>query len=653
MPVVFSVVLCNAFSPCVAQSSFPPAEQLGRGIVALPASNGNGQFVSWRFLGTDDATTTFDLLRDGIVIATGLQSVTSFTDADGTADSQYQVRAKVNGQVVDTSATVTPWTNIYRTLKLDRPGDIYTPNDCSVGDVDGDGEYELVVKWNPSTAKDNSHGGGTDKVYIDCYRLDGTRLWRIDLGCNIRAGAHYTQFLVYDFDGDGRAELICKTAPGSLDGTGRYVSEAATDANILGAADNATDYRNSRGYILDGPEYLTVFNGLTGAAVHTVYYRPNRAGGTGGAPSGSDKSFWGDNYGNRCDRFLACVAYLDGPACRPSAVMCRGYYTKAYLWAVDFDGRQLTTKWLHASLSTTRVDVTDASDNTRTYTHTNPTSGSGSSTVYGNGNHNLSVADVDGDGCDEIIYGSAAVDHNGRLLYATGFGHGDAIHLSDLIPDRPGLEVFQVHEEKGTYSWDLHDAATGEIIHKGGNPGVDNGRGLAADLLAESRGLEFCSIDDRRLRSAVSGDDVSSVNTSVNFRIYWDGDLQDELLDNKRLDKVTDSGVSLLLTLRNYGGSTDCNFTKHTPCLVADLFGDWREEIICYDYSDGCTLNIFSTNLPTVYRVPTLMHDHVYRMGVAWQNVAYNQPPHLGYYLPDLFVEDDDEADGLPGAKSM
>ena len=249
MPFLLAVVA----SPCKAQSAFPPAEQLGRGIVALPASSGQGQFVSWRFLGTDAAATTFDLLRDGIVIANDLQSVTNYTDPEGTANSQYQVRAKLNGQVVGTSATITPWTNIYRTLRLDRPGNIYTPNDCSVGDVDGDGEYELVVKWDPSTAKDNSQSGKTDNVYIDCYRLDGTRLWRIDLGCNIRAGAHYTQFLVYDFDGDGRAELICKTAPGSRDAQNRYVSEAATEADILNASDNATDYRNSSGYVLSGP----------------------------------------------------------------------------------------------------------------------------------------------------------------------------------------------------------------------------------------------------------------------------------------------------------------------------------------------------------------------------------------------------------------
>lgn len=651
--LVLAVLPLLAVIPVSAQRQFPQAERLGRGAVALPANSGSGRFVSWRLLGTDDASTTFDILRGGTVIASDLNSVTSYTDAKGTASSRYQVRTKVGGKVVETTEAVTPWSNIFCTLKLERPGDIYTPNDCSVGDVDGDGEYELFVKWDPSTSKDNSQSGKTDKVYIDCYKFDFQSvngnaancqlLWRIDLGYNIRAGAHYTQFLVYDFDLDGKAELICKTAPGSRDGRNNYVTAAATDAAISGATDNGTNYRNGNGYVLSGPEYLTVFDGQTGAARHTVFYNPNRAGGMGGAPSGSNSSFWGDNYGGRCDRFLACVAYLDGPSSRPAAVMGRGYYTRAYLWAVDFDGQHLSTKWLHSSTSASSVTVTDASGNSKTYTHNSPTSGSGSATLYSNGNHNLSVADVDGDGRDEIIYGSAAVDHNGQLLYATGFGHGDAIHLSDLNPDRPGLEVFQVHEEKGTYSWDVHDAATGEVLYRGGNKGVDNGRGLSADALADNRGFEFWSTDDHSLRSATTGNYVSSVNPSVNFRIYWDGDLQDELLDDKKLEKIVGDGVSRLLTLYNYGGSTDCNSTKHTPCLMADIFGDWREEIIYYDYSDGCTLNIFTTNLPTTFRVPTLMHDHVYRLGVAWQNVAYNQPPHLGYYLPDLFVQKEEE----------
>lgn len=620
-----------------AQRNFPPHEYLGRGLVVLPAQ-GNGKFVSWRFLGTDPQNTTFDVLRDGTVIASNISNATSYTDTaqEATNSSVYQIVTKVGGVIKETTAGVSSWGDIFRSITLDRPGDIYLPNDCSVGDVDGDGEYEIFVKWEPNTAQDNSKAGKTDKVFIDCYKLNGTKLWRVDLGYNIRAGAHYTQFLVYDFNGDGKAELICKTAPGSRDGQNRYVSEAATDGNINGPTANTTSYRNGNGYVLDGPEFLTVFNGQTGAAIHTIYYNPNRGCTLGGAPSGSDQNLWGDNYGNRCDRYLACVAYLDGANRNPSAVMCRGYYTRAYVWAVDFDGSHLRTKWLHGSINSTTVEVTDANGNKTTRTYHSPTSGSGNATLFGNGNHNLSVGDVDGDGCDEVIYGSGAVDNNGQLLYATGFGHGDAIHLGDLMPDRPGLEVFQVHEEKGTYAWDLHDAATGAIIYKGGPSGVDNGRGMAADVIPESRGYEFWSSSDSNPRSTINNNVVSSASPSINFRVYWDGDYQDEILDNKKLEKINGSNISRLITLYNYGGSDDCNYTKHTPCLQADIFGDWREEIIYYDYRDGATINIFTTNIPTEHRVPTLMHDHIYRMGIVWQNVAYNQPPHLGYYLPDI-----------------
>ena len=606
-------------------------EKLSRGLVVIPSNSGSGEFVSWRLLGTDNAsTTTFDVIRNGTTIAKNLKNVTSYLDTGGSSSSKYQVAKRVNGVITETTDAVTPWSNVYKSLKLSRPKAGYSPNDCSVADVDGDGEYELIVKWDPSDSKDNSQSGKTNAVYIDCYEFTGTRLWRIDLGYNIRAGAHYTQFLVYDFDGDGKAELMCKTAPLSKDGKGNYVTAAATDSNIKNASQ--TNYRSSTGYILSGPEYLTVFNGQTGAAIHTVWYNPNRAGGYGAAADHPEKSFWGDNYGNRCDRYLACVAYLDGSSSTPSAVFCRGYYTRAYLWAVKFNGSTISTKWLSAHTSKNSVTVTNSSGSSTTKTYSTSTSGSGSATLYGNGNHNLSVADVDGDGKDEILYGSGAVDNDGSLLYATGYGHGDAIHVSDFAPDRSGLEVFQVHEES-PYGWDLHDAATGKILYSS-TGGSDNGRGIAGCFLSNARGGQMASSNDRQLRSCVNNSVLSTKSTSVNFRIYWDGSLYDQLFD-KTITKTNGSSITTLFSPTNYNNSTTCNSTKATPCLQADIFGDWREEIIMWNSSDSCTINIFSTTETTSYRVPTLMHDHVYRMGVAWQNVAYNQPPHLGYYLPD------------------
>ena len=645
-----------------AQAQITPQsqmEKLDRGVVALPSSTGMGNFVSWRFLGTDDEHTVFDVVRDGVTVASDLQ-VTSFDDWDFDMsigpNSEYQVVVKVNGEVKETSAPVKPWSDKFKQLKLDRPaagpqGGTYSPGDCSVGDVDGDGEYEIFVKWDPNNAKDNSQSGITDNVYIDCYKLDGTKLWRIDLGVNIRAGAHYTQFQVYDYDGDGKAELMCKTAPNSRDGLGNFVNQVATDEKIK-AASNTKSWRTSDGRINGGQEYLTVFK----EAIHTIAYWPNRnakaelseAEGTFNWDDRSGKNDKG-NYGNRGERYLAATAYLAGPAKNPSAIFSRGYYTYAYIWAVDFDGKELKTRWLHRSDSKTQYSVVDASGSATSYSGNICTSGLGRYTMYANGNHNLSVGDVDGDGKDEIIWGSATLDDDGKMLYSVGFGHGDAIHLADLDPDRPGLELFDVHEEKGTYSWDIHDAATGEIIYKSGQSGQDNGRGLAADIIASNRGYEFWSAyggfdsssRNQNPFSVITGNQVGPKAPSMNFRIYWDGDLQDELLDGISITKYdettgerTEMGVSGT-AISKLGNPASCNSTKATPCLSADIFGDWREELILWSTTDNATLNIYTTNELTDYRVPTLMHDHTYRMGICWQNTAYNQPPHLGYYLPD------------------
>ena len=663
-------------------------EKLDRGVVALPAVD-KGIFVSWRLLGTDGKNVCFDVERDGKVIAHHLK-LTNYVDKAGSPASAYRIITYQDEPKMDAaenrevSNPVKPWADLFKSMPINRPaGGVtpdgksyeYTPNDCSVGDVDGDGEYEIILKWDPTNAHDNSHDGYTGDVIFDCYKLDGTQLWRINLGKNIRAGAHYTQFLVYDFDGDGKAEMICKTSAGSVDAKGRFVSDVATDAGIR-SINNHADYRNSRGRILTGPELLTVFNGETGKAMHTIWYQPNRAFGTGkqveegehlenGFPAYS--SVWGDknNYGNRGERYLAGVAFLEGADKHPSAVMCRGYYTRSYLWAVDFDGKELKTKWLHASITPNDWKVTDADGKVLKEAH------GCKATAYAQGAHSLAVGDVDGDGCDEITYGSAAINHDGTLLYSTGLGHGDAQHLADLDPDRPGLEYYMVHEEY-PYGSDLRDARTGEILFRTLDKD-DTGRGVAADIDAKHQGYELWCSDAPVVRD-IKGKPVSAESSlsskqnhdadlfrsnektsfravsrmpAMNFRIYWDGDLQDELLANGRpphfppyLQKWNGSeAVALPLSngkqLYEMGNSVSCNWSKATPNLQTDLFGDWREEVFYWDESDASHLNIFTTNIPTEYRVPTLMHDHIYRMGVAWQNVGYNQPPHLGYYLPD------------------
>ena len=611
-------------------------EKLTRGVVVVPRNSGpcNNYLVSWRMFASDNDYTTFDVMRNGKIIKSDLNNATSFLDTEGSAEYVYQVVTKQHGVPVDTTEGVKPWSDVYMQLHITPPpagsyrglNYSYTSSDCSAGDADGDGDYEIVVRWSGMEA-DNSKGGMTAPTIYDCYKLDGTLLWRINLGYNIRSGAHYVPFLFYDFDGNGKAELIVKTAPGTTDGLGHYVTEAATDEKIKDD-DNTVEYVNGGGTVLNGPEYLTVFDGETGKAIHTIYYNPNRGCFVGGAPE-MRSDIWGDGYGNRSERYLATVAHLEGPDGKASAVMCRGYYTRSYLWAVDFDGQHLTTRWRHASLSGKTV-LTTYGDGGKTVEEF-------PATAFYQGNHNLSAGDTDNDGKDEIIYGAAAIDDDGTLLWSTGLGHGDAMHMGDLNPDRPGLEVFSIHESP-TYNWHLCDAATGELLLHG-NQGESAARGMAGDIAPEYRGYEmWCG---PTLFNAIKGN-VGSGGMSLVFRIYWDGDVYDEVLgdigghNQPYLEKY---GKGRLFIdgkdLYAVGGCASNNGTKGTPSLTADLFGDWREEMIYRDGGDPTILNILSTSDPTSARVPTLMHDHTYRLAIAWQNVGYNQPPHLGYYLPD------------------
>ncbi|WP_432971818.1 cellulose binding domain-containing protein [Dactylosporangium sp. CA-233914] len=572
-------------TPPTSPSPTPPQgengrqmEDLDRGLISV--RSGSGNLVSWRLLGTEAFDTSFNVYRAGTRVATVTNS-TNYLDSGAAADASYTVRAVVGGVEQAASPASLRFTGGgYLDVPISPPGSTYSANDASVGDLDGDGQYEIVLKWDPADAKDNSQSGVTSNVYVDAYRLNGQRLWRINLGRNIRAGAHYTQFQVYDYDGDGKAEVAMKTADGTTDGTGRVIGDA-----------NA-DYRNSSGYILSGPEFLTMFNGQTGAAMSTVNYDP---------PRGTVSS-WGDSYGNRVDRFLAGTAYLDGK--RPSLIMARGYYTRTVIAAWDFRGGALTRRWTFDS------------------------NGSGNSSYAGQGNHQLAIADVDQDGRDEIVYGAMAIDDNGAKLWNTNNGHGDAMHVGDLDPSRPGLEEFKVDEDGSKPSSYFADARTGQVLWTTPANG-DNGRGVCDDIWAGSPGAESWSAAADGLRSP-SGAVVSSRKPgSTNFVIWWDGDTTRELLDGTHIDKYGTSGDTRLLTGADVHSN---NGTKSTPSLSADLFGDWREEVI-WPTTNNTALRIYSTPTPTTTKLYTLMHDSQYREAIAWQNTAYNQPPHPSYFI--------------------
>ena len=574
-------------------------ESLSRGLIALPEANGS-VYLGWRLLVTDPPDAGFNVYREAAegkmkkLNRRPLTSSTNFVDSEvNTAvTNTYFVRRVENGKEGPLSAPFvlkggTP-ANGYFTVPLKTPPG-YTPNDISVGDLDGDGTYELIVHMT-GRGRDNSQNGFTDPPIFDAYKLDGTFLWRINLGPNIREGAHYTQFMVYDLDGDGRAEFACKTADGTIDGTGRVIG------------DSSKHYVNAQGRILSGPEYLTVFSGLTGAALSTVSYIPPRGdvGGWGGVGGNGGN----DTYGNRQNRFLACIAYLDGV--HPSLVMCRGYYGRTVLAAWDFRGGKLRSRW---------VFDTDK----------------GYPSFAGMGNHNLAVADVDGDGKDEIVYGSMCVDNDGKGLYSTGLRHGDAVHVSDLDPSRPGLEVYGIHEIENHTTGPgvaMYDARTGKILWTA-DENRDVGRGMTADIDPRYPGSE-CWGGGGGLKDC-RGQYIGPAPRSDNFAVWWDGDLSRELLSGTRITKWDWKAGREIPIL----DATECasdNGSKANPALSADILGDWREEVI-WRTRDNKALHIYSTTIPTSHRFYTLMQDPEYRLSVAWQNVGYNQPPYLDYFL--------------------
>ena len=704
----------------------PRLERLDRGLVA--ATTPQGVFLSWRLLGdevtghtaTGMAGTAFRVLRDGRRIATVTDS-TNYLDAAGVPGALYRVEPESGHGPV---GKATPWAGAFTELPLRKPPDgvtpageayTYTANDMSVGDVDGDGQYEYVVKWDPSNSKDVSQIGYTGNVYIDTYRADGTLLHRIDLGVNIRAGAHYTEFLVYDFDGDGRSEMMFKTAPGTkiirYDKDGNVSSEkfiTMPRSDVEAGFSHSDDYRLSRegyynhlvamfrnwhahpevvaghwpatleqafgiapqytyplsdqdaralvdyfidvyapsrstrntlrlfeGFIVDGPEYLTVFDGKSGRELETIKYQPARQ---------DDGLMWGDyalpriEPGNRVDRFLATVAYLDGR--HPAAVFARGYYTRTTLVAYQWDGKRLREQWF---VDSGWVPMTNPfNDNPHGRDGTDPRW----ATITTQGVHSVSVADVDADGKQEIIYGGATIDDDGSLLYSSfgvlppgsgapgtlaRVGHGDALHVTDIDPNRPGLEIYQVHEGAtfAPYGHAMRDALTGTTLF-GTYSGRDTGRGMIGDVLPAEPGMEVWASTGMGMWTA-NGRQLSTTTPGTNQSIRWAADMTTQIVDGALAvtPSVNDWLRGRLLTA---DGTFTNNGTKGNPSLVADVFGDWREELLLRN-ADSTAIRIYLSTEPTTHKMYTLMHDWQYRVDTARQQTTYNQPSYLSFYF--------------------
>ena len=589
-------------------------EKLSRGLIGIPTED--GMYFSWRMTLEDAAGLQFDLYRSsggGAEVKLNKEPIDRTSDfldrtVDYTVDNRWTLKA--------TTGEVAIWTrlkgeerNPYLSVPVCKPEDgeiagesfTYTANDCSVGDLDGDGEYEIILKWFPSNSKRPPQRGFTGNTYLDAYKMDGRRLWRIDLGPNVRSGAATTNFLVFDFDGDGCAEICCKTGDGTVDGLGHRIGDAQADWRTW-------DKKSfTYGKIVNGPEYLTVFEGRTGKELDSKEYIPTRYpldgwGGVGG-------NCGNDNTGGRSDRFTAGVAFLDGKT--PSPVMVRGWYGRTVVAAWTFTNGALKHTWTFDSAAP------------------------GWEAYSGMGNHSVTVADFDGDGCDEICVGAMTVDHDGKGLFTTGLRHGDALHAGRFIPSRQGMQVFGVHENEGdneivkrTPAVAMFDGATGEIIWQDGL-GQDAGRGVAADIDPRYDGAEcWCNIGG--LRRGDTGEIISNRKPdSCNFTIYWDADPLAELLDHVSISKWNWNAESTDLLLKAEGVVSN-NGTKGNPCLSGDILGDWREEVI-WPSEDQTELRIYSTTIPAVDRRATWMNDRQYRLAIAWQNVAYNQPPHSSF----------------------
>lgn len=594
-------------------------DKLDRGLVAVKVTN--GVYCSWRVLGEEYYNVAYNIYRDGTKLNSTPLTVSNYSDTSGSATSKYTVRAVVNGveQADSKAATViTTGGTGYGYIELQKPKrisvgdnttditDNFTPWDATCGDVDGDGEMEIIIK---QVGKDNNGGyTGPDFDRFEIYKLDGTLLWWLDCGANLADFQHSeNNVAVYDWDEDGKAEFLMRAA----DGTTVHAADGKT--YVIG--DPTKIYRanavGSQWFVHEGAEYLIYLNGETGVPYeigpsdHPTYMEyPLKRLEDG--ETDLNKA-WGDGYGHRSTKHFYGAPYFDGR--NPSIFLARGIYTRHKMIAYDVDKttHKLTERW-------------------RWFNNT-------SGAWYGQGYHNYAVADVDCDGRDEIVYGSMVIDDNGHGLSTSGLGHGDAEHVGDYNPYVHGLEIYACNESHPSNNY--RDATTSKIYYRLAG-GSDDGRSMMGNFTNRYPGAVGASGHDTPI-SSVANSHISGYTTkpSLNFRIYWDGDLLDESLNGTatRNSEITiwNSDTNSSWTL---GGSLTNNDSKATPCLQADLFGDWREEVVART-EDG-KIRIYTSTVPTNYRMATLLSDKQYRNAMVWQMDGYSQPPAVSYFVGQL-----------------
>ena len=579
-------------------------DRLDRGLVAVKTTN--GVYCSWRINAEEYYDVAYNLYRDGVKLNSEPLKVSNYVDASGTAENSYTVTAVVRGQEQAASKPASVWTNNYLEIKPNH-GDLkstYVPNDACCADVDGDGEVEILLKFdNASWAGTSYAKAGYQGEYciIEVYKLNGQKLWWIDLGPNMADFQNNEQNIVaYDWDGDGKAEAVMRASDGTIihqaDGTTYTIGDPTK--NYLASTSTG------QWFVHEGQEFLVYMNGETGQPYQVLEYPLKRL------EDGETNlnTAWGDGYGHRSTKHFFGAPYLDGR--RPSIFLARGIYTRHKMIAYDVDPttHQLNVRW--------RWNCNTPG-----------------SPWYGQGYHNYQVADVDWDGRDEIVFGSMVIDDNGHGLSTTGLGHGDAQHCSDFNPYMHGQEMFACNEDEPSNNY--RDATTSKIYYRLSG-GSDDGRAMCGNFSNDYPGAMGSSAHDTPI-SCVTADHIEGISSGfdLNFRIYWDGDLLEETFNGtgtrNSTGRIFKFGKGVIESLT---GSLTNNDTKSTPCFQGDIFGDWREEVIMRTAANN--IRIYTTQIATEWRNYSLWHDMQYRQAMVWQMCGYNQPPHTSYFLGEL-----------------